>query len=80
MEKQSKVDTEALVKYQVKCIEFESLLEEREAMKEELREAQKKFSETIAQTEATNSKLIQREAELLRRVRCGFCSFPFFCI
>lgn len=48
LERQSKIDTEALIKFQVKCLEFDSVTEEREVLRDELQSAYQKLADTEA--------------------------------
>jgi len=64
LEKQSKIDTEALVKYQIKCLEYDSILEEREVLKEELQEAYQKISEVVHQREETSEMKMKVEIKV----------------
>eukprot|EP01036_Dinobryon_divergens_P025751 gene25750-34331_t len=48
LELQSKIDTEALIKFQVKCLEFDSVAEEREVLRDELQSAYQKLADTEA--------------------------------
>ena len=64
LEKQSKIDTEALVKFQVKCLEYDAVVEEREVLKEELQSTYQKLTET----QNERLKWEQRERDLLAQV------------
>ena len=63
LERQSKIDTEALIKFQVKCLEFDSVVEEREVLRDELQSAYQKLADTEAMVLHEDVVLEKRKTE-----------------